>query len=199
MKQRINLYRATKKTSSFDKNSLTGNAVIALAVVGVVLIAGLGVKLLDEKNKADLASIKTEKRNIEARVQQLQDQFSLQAVSPDLQAEIKRIGSQIDDRKNLMSLLDQIDPEQSLSFSSYLSALAESSRSESWLNEFSINTNDRSFQLVGGATDGPAVSSLLESIAKTTPFENMAVTALEVDSQDSGVKFQAEVELSVNE
>ncbi|MGB0206279.1 MAG: hypothetical protein ACPF9K_14720 [Neptuniibacter sp.] len=199
MKQRINLYRATKKTSSFDKNSLTGNAVIALAVVGVVLIAGLGVKLLDEENKADLASIKTEKRNIEARVQQLQDQFSLQAVSPDLQAEIKRISSQIDDRKNLMSLLDQIDPEQSLSFSSYLSALAESSRSESWLNEFSINTNDRSFQLVGGATDGPAVSSLLESIAKTTPFENMAVTALEVDSQDSGVKFQAEVELSVNE
>lgn len=199
MKQRINLYRATKKASSFDKNSLTGNAVIALAVVGVVLVAGLGVKLLDEKNKADLASIKTEKRNIEARVQQLQDQFSLQAVSPDLQAEIKRIGSQIDDRKKLMSLLDQIDPEQSLSFSSYLSALAESSRSESWLNEFSINTNDRSFQLVGGATDGPAVSSLLESIAKTTPFENMAVTALEVDSQDSGVKFQAEVELSVNE
>lgn len=199
MKQRINLYRATKKASSFDKNSLTGNAVIALAVVGVVLVTGLGVKFLDEKNKADLASIKTEKRNIEARVQQLQDQFSLQAVSPDLQAEIKRIGSQIDDRKNLMSLLDQIDPEQSLSFSSYLSALAESSRSESWLNEFSINTNDRSFQLVGGATDGPAVSSLLESIAKTTPFENMAVTALEVDSQDSGVKFQAEVELSVNE
>ena len=199
MKQRINLYRATKKTSSFDKNSLTGNAVIALAVVGVVLIAGLGVKFLDEKNKADLASIKTEKRNTEARVQQLQDQFSLQAVSPDLQAEIKRISSQIDDRKNLMSLLDQIDPEQSLSFSSYLSALAESSRSESWLNEFSINTNDRSFQLVGGATDGPAVSSLLESIAKTTPFEDMAVTALEVDSQDSGVKFQAEVELSVNE
>lgn len=199
MKQRINLYRATKKASSFDKNSLTGNAVIALAVVGVVLVTGLGVKFLDEKNKADLASIKTEKRNIEARVQQLQDQFSLQAVSPDLQAEIKRIGSQIDDRKKLMSLLDQIDPEQSLSFSSYLSALAESSRSESWLNEFSINTNDRSFQLVGGATDGPAVSSLLESIAKTTPFENMAVTALEVDSQDSGVKFQAEVELSVNE
>lgn len=199
MKQRINLYRATKKASSFDKNSLTGNAVIALAVVGVVLVTGLGVKFLDEKNKADLASIKTEKRNIEARVQQLQDQFSLQAVSPDLQAEIKRIGSQIDDRKKLMSLLDQIDPEQSLSFSSYLSALAESSRSESWLNEFSINTNDRSFQLVGGATDGPAVSSLLESIAKTTPFEDMAVTALEVDSQDSGVKFQAEVELSVNE
>jgi hypothetical protein len=98
-----------------------------------------------------------------------------------------------------MSLLDQIDPEQSLSFSSYLSALAESSRSESWLNEFSINTNDRSFRLVGGATDGPAVSSLLESIAKTTPFENMAVTALEVGSQDSGVKFQAEVELSINE
>ena len=199
MKQRINLYRVTKKASSFDKNSLTGNAVIALAIVAVVLVAGLGLKFLDEKNKADLASIKTEKRNIEARVQQLQDQFSLQAVSPDLQAEIKRISSQIDDRKNLMSLLDQIDPEQSLSFSSYLSALAESSRSESWLNEFSINTNDRSFQLVGGATDGPAVSSLLESIAKTTPFENMAVTALEVDSQDSGVKFQAEVELSVNE
>jgi hypothetical protein len=199
MKQRINLYRATKKTSSFDKNSLTGNAVIALAVVGVVLISGLGVKFLDEKNKADLASIKTEKRNIEARVQQLQDQFSLQAVSPDLQAEIKRIGSQINDRKNLMSLLDQIDPQQAINFSSYLSALAESSRSESWLNEFSIHTNDRSFQLVGGATDGPAVSSLLESIAKTTPFENMAVTALEVDSQDSGVKFQAEVELSVNE
>ncbi len=199
MKQRINLYRVTKKTSSFDKNSLTGNAVIALAVVGLVLLVGLGVKFLDEKNKADLASIKTEKRNVEARVQQLQDQFSLQAVSPDLQAEIKRINSQIDDRKNLMSLLDQIDPEQSLSFSSYLSALAESSRSESWLNEFSINTNDRSFQLVGGATDGPAVSSLLESIAKTTPFENMAVTALEVGSQGSGVKFQAEVELSINE
>jgi hypothetical protein len=199
MKQRINLYRVTKKTSSFDKNSLTGNAVIALAVVGLVLIAGLGVKFFDEKNKADLASIKTEKRNVEARVQQLQEQFSLQAVSPDLQAEIKRINSQIDDRKNLMSLLDQIDPEQSLSFSSYLSALAESSRSESWLNEFSINTNDRSFRLVGGATDGPAVSSLLESIAKTTPFENMAVTALEVGSQDSGVKFQAEVELSINE
>lgn len=199
MKQRINLYRVTKKTSSFDKNSLTGNAVIALAVVGLVLLVGLGVKFLDEKNKADLASIKTEKRNVEARVQQLQDQFSLQAVSPDLQAEIKRISSQIDDRKNLMSLLDQIDPEQSLSFSSYLSALAESSRSESWLNEFSINTNDRSFQLVGGATDGPAVSSLLESIAKTTPFENMAVTALEVGSQGSGVKFQAEVELSINE
>lgn len=199
MKQRINLYRATKKTSSFDRHSLTGNAVLVCAVIGVLFIAGLLVKFLDQNNKAELAHLKSEKHNIEARVQQLQEKFSLQAVSPDLQAEIKRINNQIDARKNLMSLLDQIDPEQKISFSSYLSALAESSRPESWLNEFSINTNDHSFLIVGGAKDGPAVSLLLKSIANTAPFENMAVTALEIGSQDSGVKFQAEVELSVNE
>ena len=199
MKQRINLYRDTNTATSFDRNSLFGSVIIVIAVIGIVFLSGLGLKLFDESQKSDLAQLKATKANQDAEVQMLQEKFSSQTVSSDLQAEIERIKNQINSRKDLMSLLDQIDPQQALSFSSYLSALAESSRSESWLNSFSINTSDRSFTIVGGAVNGPAVSSLLEAIAKTTPFSDMAVTALEVESVDSGVQFQAEAELSVND
>ncbi|MFY0678793.1 MAG: hypothetical protein JXR18_16085 [Neptuniibacter sp.] len=199
MKQRINLYRNTNTATSFDRNSLSGSVTIVIAVISIVFLSGLGLKLFDESQKSDLAKLKVTKANQEAEVRMLQEKFSSQAVSSDLQAEIERIKNQINSRKDLMSLLDQIDPQQALSFSSYLSALAESSRSESWLNSFSINTSDRSFNIVGGAVNGPAVSSLLEAIAKTTPFSDMTVTALEVESVDSGVHFQAEAELSVND
>lgn len=199
MKQRINLYRATKKSASFDKSSLSGSAIIVFAVFGLVFIAGMGLKFLDENNKAELANLETEKRNVEAQVQLLQQKYSSQSVSPDLKTEIERVKEQINSRNDLMSLLDQIDPEQTFSFSSYLAALSESSRPGSWLNNFTINTDERSFQIEGGATDGPAVSSMLEAVAKTTPFADMVVNALEVKSEDSGVKFQAEAELSVNE
>ena len=199
MKQRINLYRVTKQSVSFDKNSLSGNAIIVSAVIGLVFIVGMGLKFLDGNNKAELANLETEKRNVEAQVQLLQQKYSSQSVSPDLKTEIGRVKEQIESRNDLMSLLDQIDPEQTFSFSSYLTALSESSRPGSWLNNFIINTNEHSFQVEGGAIDGPAVSSMLEAIAKTTPFTDMVVNALEVKSEDSGVKFQAEAELSVNE
>lgn len=199
MKRRVNLYRATKKAPAFDKNSLAGNVVIVLAVIGFVLATGLGIYFLDQGNQTDLANLKTEKRNIEAQIQQLQQQFTQKRVSADLQAEIKRITNQIDARKNLMNLLDQIDPEQAFSFSAYMLALAESSRPESWLNKFVINTSEGFLQLGGGASNGPAVSTLLEGIATTAPFDNMAVTRLEVGSRGTGVEFQAEAELNVNE
>ncbi len=199
MKQRINLFQVSQKSTSFDKNSLSGNAVIAVVVIGVVLVLGLGLKFFADTKQAELANLKTEKRNVEAQVQALQKKFSSQTVSVDLQAEIKRLKGQIDSRGDLMSLLDQIDPEQTYSFSAYLLALAESSEADSWLTDFSINTKDRSFLITGGAANGPAVSSMLESIAKTTPFADMAVTSLEVQSEGSNVRFQAEAELSVNE
>lgn len=199
MKQRINLYRENNSPTSFDINSLSGSVTIVIAVISIVFLSGLGLKFFDESLKSDLAKLKETKANREAEVQMLQDKFSSQTVSSDLQAEIERVKNQINSRQDLMSLLDQIDPQQTLNFSSYLSALAESSRSESWLNSFSINTSDRSFTIVGGAVNGPAVSSLLEAIAKTTPFSDMAVTGLEVESVDSGVQFQAEAELSVND
>lgn len=199
MKRRINLYKDSGPQAGFDKNSLTGNAIIVMAVIFVVLLFGLGLKFYADSKKQYLASLKAEQNEIESQVQALQSKFTSQQVSPDIKAEQDRIKNQIMSRRTLMSLLDQIEPEQAVSFSSYMYALSDASLADSWLTRFSIDMDQKTFSMLGEAAAGPDVSVMLEEIGKTKPFSGMAVGSLNVETNDSGVRFQAVAELNVNE
>ncbi|MGH1462358.1 MAG: hypothetical protein ACRBB6_10000 [Neptuniibacter sp.] len=199
MKKRINLFRGSDSKSGFDKNSLTGSTLIVLAVIGIVLSAGLGLKLLVNSEKEQLASLRAEQKEIELKVQDLQSKFTNLKVSTDLKAEQDRIRNQILSRRTLMSLLDQIDAKQTVSFSSYMQALADASLANSWLTNFSLDIEKQAFNLAGEATAGPNVSEMLVEIGKTKPFSGIAISSLDVKSTDRGVQFQALAELRDNE
>lgn len=199
MKKRINLYQDTGPKAGFDKNSLTGSAIIVIAIVAMVLLSGLGLKFYVDGKKEHLASLKAEQKQLESQVQALQAKFTNTQINPVIKAEQDRLKQQIIARRTLMSLLDQIEPEQTVSFSSYMHALADASQKDSWLTSFSIDMESKAFKASGEATEGPYVSLMLEEIGKTSSFRGMTVGALNVETAASGVRFQAVAELKVNE
>ena len=202
MKQRINLYQQPQKTSAFslDWQSLTGSAVIVAVVTVVSLLVGLGLNLYTGQKQQQLAALTTQKQQLEAQVQTLQAAFSNQAVSPKLIDEKLRLETEIASRAQLLTLLSQLNPEQTISFSSYLYALAVASPEDSWLTAFVLDGKDARFSMQGEALSGPAVPGLFSALGETEAFSGLGVTALEVEATVSGgVRFSANTELQVND
>lgn len=199
MKQRINLYRPGKSRSSFDFKSLTGSAVLVAGVVAIFFLVGLGLKFYAGHQDAKLADLKAEKKRIETQVQALQAKHSSSKVSSEIVAEQDRLRGQIASRKQLMSLLHHVEPEQSVSLSSYMYGLAEASQQESWLTNFSIHTEERAFSFEGVAVTGPDVPVMFEAIGETEVFQGMSISSLQVEAMDSGVRFIANAKLRVND
>lgn len=199
MKQRINLYRPSKRGSAIDFKSLTGSAVLGVGVVAIFLVAGLGLKFYADHEDAKLAGLKAEMKRIEKQVQALQAKHSRSKVSSEIIAEQNRLKAEISSRKQLMSLLHHVEPEQSVSLSSYMYGLAEASQQDSWLTKFSIHTEKRAFSFHGVAVSGPAVPLMFEAIGETEVFQGMSISSLQVEAISSGVRFKANAKLRVND
>ncbi|MCP4597295.1 hypothetical protein [Neptuniibacter sp.] len=199
MKQRINLYRPGKSRSALDFKSLTGSTVLAVGIVALFLIAGLALKFYSGHQDEKLAGLKAEKKRIETQVQALQAKHSSSKVSSDILAEQDRLKGEIASRKQLMSLLHHVEPEQSVSLSSYMYGLAEASQNDSWLTDFTIHTEKRAFSFHGVAITGPAVPLMFEAIGQTEVFQGMSISSLAVEALDSGVRFTANAKLRVND
>ncbi|WP_415906310.1 hypothetical protein ACMXYX_17065 [Neptuniibacter sp. QD72_48] len=195
MKQRINLYNPHKSKKKFELLSLQGSVTVAIAVITVVLLCGLGLNWYASEQERTFAKLQNDKVKIDEAVSAEQARFSSLQVQPEILAEQQRLKDEIAARKALQSLLHKVQPAQSVNFSSYLYALADASLTESWLSQFVLDNGNRSFALGGGAVDGPSVASMIESIASTEEFQGMNVNRLTVNAEGSGVRFEALAEL----
>ena len=65
--------------------------------------------------------------------------------------------------------------------------------------QFQLDNIQHSFVALGGATDGPAVPVMLESIARTEIFQGMSISELDLEASESGVVFKVTAELRAYE
>lgn len=195
MKQRINLYNPHKTKKKFELLSLQGSVTVAVVSIAMVLLIGLGLNWYASEQENTFAQLKQDKVKIDEAVEKEQARFSNLQVQPEILAEQQRLKDEIAARKALRSLLHKVQPAQSVNFSAYLYALADASLTESWLSQFVLDNDNRIFALNGGAIDGPSVASMIESIANTEEFQGMSVNTLNVNAEESGVRFEAVAEL----
>ncbi|WP_415902346.1 hypothetical protein ACMXYR_16155 [Neptuniibacter sp. QD29_5] len=195
MKQRINLYNPHKSKKKFELLSLQGSVTVAVVTVTVTLLCGLGLKWYASEQESTFAKLQQDKVKIDEAVATEQARFSNLQVQPEILAEQQRLKNEIAARKALQSLLHKVQPAQSVNFSAYLYALADASLAESWLSQFVLDNDQRSFAMNGGAIDGPSVASMIESIGNTEEFQGMSVNTLSVNAESSGVRFEALAEL----
>jgi len=199
MKQRINLYNPNKPKTKFEPLSFSGSITIAAAAVMIFLILGLGLTFYAGSQEDKLSNLNATKKRLDADVAKEQGRFANRQAQPELLSEQERLKREIAARQQLKMLLHKVQPAYGASFSSYLSALAEASVTESWFVEFQLDNEQRSFLARGEAIDGPAVPAMLEAIARTETFQGMSVSELNVQAIESGVQFNATAELRAYE
>lgn len=199
MKQRINLYHVSTTRVSFKADSLAGGLAIVVGVVGLFVLSSLVLLGYNGFQQSYLAELQERKKVLDQQVVTEQARFTSAKVHPEIKAETARVRQDISALQDLKALLQYVQPERQQRFSPYLYALADSSSTESWLVNFSIDNNQSRFALSGAATSAPAVPLMLETMAKTTAFKGINIADLNVRAEEVGVSFTAAAELLIHD
>jgi len=199
VKQRINLYNSDKPKQKFELLSLNGSLTVAIAVLSLALLTGLGLTWYASAQEKQFAQLQQTKIKLDKQIAAEELRFSDRDPQPELIAEQQRIKDQIAAKTALKGLLHKVQPEYRANFSGYLYDLSNASVSESWLNEFVLDNETSLFHARGAAVNGPAVSTMIETLGQTGMFQGMSVTTLNVTAVETGVSFDTSAELSHHE
>ncbi len=195
MKKRINLYTSVKKRSPFDPLGFHSSLIIfASVVVGVVLLSAvLNVYAQSQENR--LSELQQRRATQDKAIAEAEARLKNRQVDAEITAEQQRLRAKIASHKQILQFFSRIEPVQSYGFAEYLLALAERSRPESWLTNFTLDAEQNIFLIQGAAIDGPSVPLMLESLGQSRAFRGISVGSLSVEATASGVQFQVDAEL----
>jgi len=195
MKQRINLYRPSKKSKRLQPLSLVGSVLIAGVSVTLVLAIGLALQLYAAAQNDQMAALQQQNTELTAEVTALETAYRQRKVHPEILAEQERIKSQIAARSNLQGLLHRLNAAESPQYSAYLYDLAIAAQKDSWLTAIVLNTAVKELHLSGEALSSAAVPKLLEEVVRTDSFRGAQFNTLNIETDDNSARFKAVAEL----
>ncbi len=192
MTQEINLYKVTPKKEEFFSFRQ-----IVLAMLGAIALFAL-ITLYDVYdyylNKKSLTDLQKKQNALNNQLLEVSAKVPPQQTKEQLELTIKKLQSDLDARKEILSTLSVMQSTKTQGFSGYLRALAEQSFSGIWLTSFVLQGDGSYIKLEGFSQRPEYVPKFLEGLSHEEIFKgkNFKEFHLTVDRKKEVIHFVVE-------
>ncbi len=184
--QQINFYREEFKKPVII---LPARQIALLTLVAALLLVALGayLNIAAEGMKKQLIIAQTQKENLTAQLQSLQDNYKEPTEDPALINQIRQLDLNIEQKQELANFLKTESSKIEFSFSAALQGLAEKHIEGLWLTEISIQSQGGRYHLRGVTQRAALIPDYIENLKTSTILRGTSFNLfdLERDSEDS--------------
>jgi len=191
IKQQINFY-VSKAPPARDFWSLSSLILLFFLITFTSVFTGWALdKYADSKDKR-LSVLEEQKESLPLMIAEEEAQRKMIKPNPELIAAQDRVKALIDEKRRVLGLLNQMQPNVSDNgFSGYLYGLASAAQKDTWVTAFDIDLPQRQFVMKGQAKAAENVPPMLNDLVVDSAFSGMKVTQLTVlKSEGNGHEFE---------
>ncbi|MGB0733517.1 MAG: hypothetical protein ACPGPF_07115 [Pontibacterium sp.] len=200
LKQRVNFY-IPKTPPARDIWSLSSLILLFFLVCFISIFSGWSLSKYAEAKDKRVALLSEQKESLPMQIAEEEAQRKLIKPNPAILDAIVQVEAKIADKRKLLGLLNQMQPNESEDgFSTYLYGLASASSQETWLTAFELDLLTGVILLRGQAKAAESVPPMLSDLVVDSAFSGMKITQLDMEkSEEAGHLFEVKAMLSMGE
>lgn len=179
MSQQINLYSPSLLP---EREWVTGRN-LTFALAGLVLFLGLSAaavqyRLASASDRATMAARDVDQ--LKSKVQTATQALAGVRLPADKDPELMRLQRAVNDREQVVALLEQGSPLEGQSFAEYFRGLARQSLPGLWLTGFSLEAKGEGMEIRGRMTDQSLLPEYIRRLNREKVFSGREFAALDV-------------------